>query len=245
MTGDQPTVAIISCLFIEKQAVDSLIEDSSTVHKVSYINVILLLLGNFQRIEHVLVVGVGGAVPHYTDARLHARLGYFLLLKISTDIIFSLTISNIEFIHRRRSGILWIMLSKGSFRRVERNFLMNGTNIHWKLSLDLMNVEEIHLGSIGALASLKKHTTDADIEEESAGQIRERFAADYGVRAIDAGFDSVVAAISGSRIDSWVLVRGISDYQHGQSRASKLWLAHASARAAAMARTIIEKLPAS
>ena len=36
---------------------------------------IFRLLGNFQNIEHVFVVGVGGAVPHYTDAKKHARLG--------------------------------------------------------------------------------------------------------------------------------------------------------------------------
>lgn len=33
-SSDQPNVAIISCLFIEKQAVDALIDDRSTVHKV-------------------------------------------------------------------------------------------------------------------------------------------------------------------------------------------------------------------
>lgn len=33
------------------------------------------LLGCFQQIEHVLMVGVGGAVPHYTDHARHVRLG--------------------------------------------------------------------------------------------------------------------------------------------------------------------------
>ncbi|EFP01310.1 hypothetical protein CRE_22162 [Caenorhabditis remanei] len=108
--GDQPTVAIISCLFVEKQAVDALIEESSTIHKyksggesnvytlgrigshrvvatklaligdsreaiTSAGSITTRLLGNFQNIEHVFIVGVGGAVPHFTDASLHARLG--------------------------------------------------------------------------------------------------------------------------------------------------------------------------
>ena len=47
--------------------------------------------------------------------------------------------------------------------------------------------------------------------------------AEYNLRAVDAGFDSVIAAINGSRIDSWALVRGIADYQHGQSRAGRAW----------------------
>lgn len=33
------------------------------------------LLGNFQNIEHVFIVGVGGGVAHYTDAEKHVRLG--------------------------------------------------------------------------------------------------------------------------------------------------------------------------
>lgn len=33
------------------------------------------LLGNFQNVEHVFIVGVGGGVAHYTDAARHIRLG--------------------------------------------------------------------------------------------------------------------------------------------------------------------------
>jgi hypothetical protein len=33
------------------------------------------LLGIFQRVEHVLLVGCGGGVPHYSDARRHPRRG--------------------------------------------------------------------------------------------------------------------------------------------------------------------------
>merc|ERR1719367_983825 len=33
------------------------------------------LLGTFQGVEHVFIVGVGGAVPHYTDFDRHVRLG--------------------------------------------------------------------------------------------------------------------------------------------------------------------------
>ncbi|KAH7731900.1 hypothetical protein AAVH_00798 [Aphelenchoides avenae] len=107
---DHPTVAIITCLFVEKQAIDALIDDVSTVHKyrtggdsnvytLGYIgkhrvvatklsmvgdsreaitsagSITTRLLGNFQHVEHVIVMGVGGGVPHYTDAELHIRLG--------------------------------------------------------------------------------------------------------------------------------------------------------------------------
>lgn len=34
-----------------------------------------LALGGYPDIEHVLVVGVGGGVPHFTDKEVHVRLG--------------------------------------------------------------------------------------------------------------------------------------------------------------------------
>lgn len=65
-----------------------------------------------------------------------------------------------------------------------------------------------------------------DSSKDIALQLRDRFAAEYHLRAVDAGFDSVIAAVVGSRIDSWALIRGITDYQHGQSRAGRLWQVH-------------------
>lgn len=33
------------------------------------------LLGTFQAVEYVFLVGIGGGVPHYTDHTRHVRLG--------------------------------------------------------------------------------------------------------------------------------------------------------------------------
>lgn len=33
------------------------------------------LLGTFQKVDYVFVVGVAGGVPHYTDYKKHVRLG--------------------------------------------------------------------------------------------------------------------------------------------------------------------------
>ncbi|KAK6975253.1 hypothetical protein BgiMline_021599 [Biomphalaria glabrata] len=38
-------------------------------------NTVTRLLGTFNKIQHVLLVGVGGAVPHYSDYTQHVRLG--------------------------------------------------------------------------------------------------------------------------------------------------------------------------
>lgn len=124
-----PTVAIITCLFVEKQSIDAIIENSSILHKYSkagdsnvyiiglinlktcllfnifynntlgYIgehyvvatklamignsreattsagSITTRLLGSFQHIDHVIIVGVGGGVPHFTDSAHHVRLG--------------------------------------------------------------------------------------------------------------------------------------------------------------------------
>jgi len=95
---------------VEKQSIDAIIEDSSTLHKYSKAgdsnvytigsigehhvvatklamigdsreattsagSITTRLLGSFQHVEHVIIVGVGGGVPHYTDSALHIRLG--------------------------------------------------------------------------------------------------------------------------------------------------------------------------
>ena len=43
------------------------------------------LLGTFQRVEHVFLVGVGGAVPHYTDFGRHVRKGDVVVAAPRTD----------------------------------------------------------------------------------------------------------------------------------------------------------------
>ena len=43
------------------------------------------LLGTFQCVEHVFMVGVGGAVPHYTDFERHVRLGDVVLSAPPSD----------------------------------------------------------------------------------------------------------------------------------------------------------------
>uniref|UniRef100_A0A914IC73 Nucleoside phosphorylase domain-containing protein n=1 Tax=Globodera rostochiensis TaxID=31243 RepID=A0A914IC73_GLORO len=73
-------------------------------------------------------------------------------------------------------------------------------------------------------------------------RLREKFRLNYHLRAFDAGFDSVIAAIEGSRVDSWVLVRGVSDYQQGSSKQGKVWQNYAAANAVALVETILQNI---
>ncbi|CCD72182.1 Winged helix-turn-helix domain-containing protein [Caenorhabditis elegans] len=321
--SEQPTVAIISCLFVEKQAIDALIEESSTIHKyksggdsnvytlgrigahrvvatklaligdsreaiTSAGSITTRLLGNFQNIEHVFIVGVAGAVPHFTDATLHARLGdvivsasrphqyvyaHDLLFNRQTEQITGFAIRNWDADDKTIEKIVETggeeLLSAWNSATDEAIALLTSSagDVEWKApptstdvlamtvskgnvvvmphpNADTKTGPEIHLGTVGAMSAMKKYEK-WDGEEDSLAKVRETFAESFGIRCIDAGFDSVVGAVVGSCVRSWALIRGISDYDYGQSRAGKVWQAHAAARAAGMARCIIEKLPKS
>ncbi|VDD75293.1 unnamed protein product [Mesocestoides corti] len=95
----KPTVAIITNLLCEKLAVDALIERDSNVYTIGYIGSVKVisvklpmvgwelqakissgsittrLLGTFQSIQHVILAGVGGGVPHVYEFDKHSRLG--------------------------------------------------------------------------------------------------------------------------------------------------------------------------
>uniref|UniRef100_A0A2C9LHC9 Uncharacterized protein n=1 Tax=Biomphalaria glabrata TaxID=6526 RepID=A0A2C9LHC9_BIOGL len=84
---EQPTIGIITGLYQEKLAVDAMIENKRTyvkyktegnrsIYPIHYFMLTdLLVAGTFNKIQHVLLVGVGGAVPHYSDYTQHVRLG--------------------------------------------------------------------------------------------------------------------------------------------------------------------------
>ncbi|XKL59919.1 hypothetical protein PGB90_000935 [Kerria lacca] len=48
------------------------------------------LLGTFQKVDHVILVGVGGGVPHYTDYKKHVRLG---------DVVISHPLDNKKYVY--------------------------------------------------------------------------------------------------------------------------------------------------
>lgn len=48
-------------------------------------NTITRLLGTFQNVDYVFLVGVGGGVPHYTDYSRHVRLGDVVVSHVAPD----------------------------------------------------------------------------------------------------------------------------------------------------------------
>ncbi|CAJ0578535.1 unnamed protein product, partial [Mesorhabditis spiculigera] len=318
--ANAPTIAIITHLFSEKQAIDAIIEEPQVIHRyksggdsnaftigrignhrvvaaklavigdsreaaTSAGGITTRLLGYFQHIEHVFVVGVGGAVPQFVDPKLHARLGDVI---VSADrptaayvfahetIIDPYTEEIVGFSTHKHNPVdasIANIVENGG-EELHKNWERNTSEAVRKLKDQAQNETDFtkppadtdvlmlhvgggsvvvvphsnqqrqsslyHLGSIGGLTS--KTSVKAGDVDESTSLLRDRFAAEFNVRALDAGVDSVVASIEGSRIDSWALIRGVADYQNGYSKTAKLWQPYAAARAAAMAQTIIERL---
>ncbi|VDO20074.1 Uncharacterized protein BM_BM4648 [Brugia malayi] len=325
---DHPTVAILTCLFTEKQSIDAIIDNSTTVHRyrsggdsniytlgwigkhrvvatklaiigdsreatTSSGSITTRLLGNFQHVEHVFIVGVGGGVAHYTDATRHVRLGDVVVsgpepnsyvfahtytVDRATEHVNGFLVRNwnpqnaiITHIAKNMDEKMiaeWNSITKTTIDRLDAaNSDMSFSRPPPQADLLAVPVgggqvvviphpnservdSVVHVGSIGAMVSYRKQTlaNEEQIGEDTSGataQFRDKFAANYNLRAIDAGFDSVIAAVNGSRIDSWALIRGIADYQHGQSRASRVWQGYSGIRAAALTKTLILRLPVS
>lgn len=47
------------------------------------------LLGTFQKVDYVFIIGVAGGVPHYTDFKKHVRLGDVVISSIEQNRLFN------------------------------------------------------------------------------------------------------------------------------------------------------------
>ena len=87
----------------------------------------------------------------------------------------------------------------------------------------------IHFGVLGSGRPVVK--TDAT---------RLDFASKYNIKAFDTEFDQVLESIEGNRKDSFMFIRGISDYTDGSK--NKEWQPYAALAAASYMKTIIKAL---
>ncbi|CAH2991632.1 unnamed protein product [Chilo suppressalis] len=117
----QPSIAVVTALYCEKQAVDAMMDNQETYVRYTTVgesnvytlgtigahrvvttklpsvgrtreamtaagNTTTRLLGIFQKVEYVFLVGVGGGVPHYTDYAKHVRLGDVVISTPAPDL---------------------------------------------------------------------------------------------------------------------------------------------------------------
>ncbi|XP_066250963.1 uncharacterized protein [Euwallacea similis] len=238
------------------------------------------LLGTFQKVDFVFLVGVGGGVPHYTDYNKHVRLGDVVVscptrnksiylycensevsdkgyqfeiknysptnfclqeistqLKVSSDLDPSVTPPWLKYL---REGLRTLSSQK------EPDFnppSSDSDKLYMSIGeRDLIEVAHpvpqdnsikrqegcprIHLGPVAAGRQVVKDD-----------RLRQQLATQVGALAFDCEFDSVIESILGNCKDSFVCIRGISDYKDGTRR--KEWQPYASLAAASVMKSII------
>ncbi|XP_052253566.1 uncharacterized protein LOC127859952 isoform X2 [Dreissena polymorpha] len=236
------------------------------------------LLGVFQAVEHVFVVGVGGGVPHFTDYHKHPRLGDVLISQCDSqgniyyycnglyqekdqslhyktksfkpkDKSLQEVVRRIQETRERRAFSPWEKyITQGlealSVQEADYNRPAAATD-RLTLTIGEGNVIEMQhpqhpeglderqgwpkilYGAIGAGA---KFAHDDDLRMD--------YAARNNLQCFDCQFDQVLEGIVGSVKESFMFIRGISDYSDGMQK--KEWQPYSALAAAAVMKTIIK-----
>ncbi|XP_045472492.1 uncharacterized protein LOC123678797 isoform X5 [Harmonia axyridis] len=238
------------------------------------------LLGTFQKVDYVFLVGAGGGVPHYTDYNKHVRLGDVVVSYPSKDknIYFYCEKANLnekeydfEYKSYRPNNLNlqdiaanlkssaandtkvtppWVKYIQGALNILrsspEPDFRPPSSDTD-KLYMNIGNKDiievahplpqdksvrrqegcpRIHLGSVASGRQIVKEDV-----------LRQKFAAKMGVLSFDSEFDAVIESILGNCKDSFICIRGISDYKDGTRQ--KEWQPYASLAAASVMKAII------
>ncbi|XP_053408741.1 uncharacterized protein LOC123559375 isoform X2 [Mercenaria mercenaria] len=245
--------------------------------QISSGNTTTRLLGTFQQIEHVFIVGVAGGVPHFTDYYKHPRLGdvmisdcsrtgdiYYYCDKILQEKDGTITYNTKAF--RPRDGFLQNVLDTIKEQRLMRKFepwrkyIRDGLELlatqeadynrpppetdrltmvigegnviemqhpHHPEGIDeRQGMPKIHYGVFGAGKRFSK-----------ADDLRLDFAGRYNVNSFDSEFDQVLEGVVGSVKESFMFIRGMSDYSDGMQKQE--WQPYAALAAAAVMKSII------
>lgn len=241
------------------------------------------LLGSFQKVEYVFLVGCGGGVPHYTDYTRHVRLG---------DVVVAYPPDNRSYIYAYCDQVR--QLESGGFmfeaktwtppnlglqhiaRQLSEVAENNPEQCPWmdymhqgmkelegqealfhrpssdtdKLYMSLGGTDLIEvahpLPPDGIIAKKNPKVSSPRIHFGAIGSgryvvrddtIRQEFAKLYGALAFDTEFDAVVESIFGNRKDSYIFIRGISDYRDGMRK--KEWQPYAALAAASFMKAVI------
>jgi nucleoside phosphorylase len=237
------------------------------------------LLGTFQKVDYVFIVGVAGGIPHYTDYKKHVRLGDVVVSSVPSDHgfvngggsnekpycyvysdgedfkkYFPVNSCLQEIAKSLQAHVDGRKPWEGYFEeglihlkeKVENDFTRPAANTD-KLYMNIGNRDVIevqhplpqdstdeaeepsmrlHVGPIGSGYDLIKSDT-----------LRTDFSKRYGLIATDVEFNSVLDSIVGNCRESFMLVKGISDYKDGTT--TKKWQNYASLAAASVMKSII------
>ncbi|XP_055537938.1 uncharacterized protein LOC129725766 isoform X3 [Wyeomyia smithii] len=243
------------------------------------------LLGTFQKVDYVLIVGLAGGIPHYTDYKKHVRLGDVAISFLSENnrSLLETTEPKITsepycYVYSNQGEIKTYYPVDDGLQKIGKSLQMNEDGKKpWEIYIkegliNLSNKSEndfnrpaantdklymnignkdvievahpvsqddvdgipqtrLHIGPIGSGADIIK-----------SDNLRTLYSQQYGLVATDVEMNSVLDSIVGNCRESFILIKGISDYKDGTT--SKKWQNYASLAAAAVMKTIICALDA-
>lgn len=238
------------------------------------------LLGTFQKVDYVFLVGVGGGVPHYTDYNRHVRLGDVVVSCPTKSKSIYLYCENA---HTTDKGYEYeikpyspsnfnlqeiaMQLKSSADQNVSSsppwlNYLHDGLNIlssqnepDFKAPSSSTDKLYMSIGERDLIEVAHPMPQDNAIKRQEGcprihlspiasgrmvvkdDRLRQQFAAQVGALAFDCEFDSVIESILGNCKDSFICIRGISDYKDGTRR--KEWQPYAALAAASVMKSII------
>ncbi|EFX64596.1 hypothetical protein DAPPUDRAFT_66107, partial [Daphnia pulex] len=221
------------------------------------------LLGTFQAVEFVILVGLGGGVPHYTDHARHVRLGDVV---VSSPIPPNNNTHRLSFFNSLRDIYTYFNITQSiqgeenPSQAVWNDYITDGIS---KLSKDGVNfarpsedTDKLYMSLGGSDVIEVTHPTGSSENGRQIGkpvihlgpiaagrqvskddQLRQDFATRFGILAFDMEYDAVIESVYGNRKDSYLIVRGIADYKDGSRK--KEWQPYASLAAAAFTKAVI------
>ncbi|CAF0873416.1 unnamed protein product [Adineta steineri] len=239
------------------------------------------LLGTFQQVQHVFIIGCAGGVSHYTDATKHIRRGDVVVgYPNEEDYVYGIyeaeqSSEGYEFVstcYKPKSFQLYQLMEpiKENYQQTNQTrpvthkypwekFLEEGVQYLLSHNIDCLppNNDRLHIkmdnGEIVEAKhpdQIKKDYNRPTIRFGMIGGGKNILTNDYlkstlcekcNVLCFDSEIDQVIAAVQGNRTESFMIIRGISDYHDGTL--NKEWQPFSSLCAAAFMKTIIYKIP--
>ncbi|VEN55881.1 unnamed protein product [Callosobruchus maculatus] len=203
------------------------------------------LLGTFQKVEYVFLVGVGGGVPHYTDYNKHVRLGDVVVSCPGKDRNVYVYCENaicsdkgFDFetkAYKPSNLILQEIAQQPPSAETDKLYMSIGER-------DLIEVahptpQDSSVKRLDGCPRIHLSPVASGRQVVRDDRLRQQFASKVGALAFDCEVDPVIESILGNCKESFVCVRGIADYKDGTRR--KEWQPYAALAAASVMKAVV------
>lgn len=239
------------------------------------------LLGTFQKVDFVFIVGVAGGIPHYTDYNKHVRLGDVVISSLDqsrqvltngdarpADKPYCYVYSSAEeckkyfpvnpclqeiakslqsHIEAKKPWETYFNEGLTHLKdKIENDFTRPSANTD-KLYMNIGNRDVIEVQhpqpqdttDAGEFPTMRLHLgpIGSGYDKVKSDTLRTEFAKQHGLVATDVELNSVLDSVVGNCRDSFLVVKGISDYKDGTT--TKKWQNYSSLCAASVMKAIV------